>query len=93
MKHFDFECKQSGTDELGLTTIETYIGGNIIPSTLFLFDLAEVDPEKIKYLLASERRKGKQLLDRIKRQTYAVLIYLFARVSDERAAQKCPCHS
>jgi hypothetical protein len=90
LKHFGTECKQSVSGELGLTTMETQIGDNIISSTLFLFDMAELDGNKIQNLLGSEHGKGKQLFDRVKWQNYAVLIYIFARVSDRQRCGEVP---
>jgi len=90
LKHFGTECKQSVFGELRLTTMETQIGANIIPSTLFLFDMAELDGNKIQNLLGSEHGKGKQLTDRFKWQSYAVLIYIFARVSDRQRCEEVP---
>lgn len=90
LEYFGTECKQSVSGELELTTMETQIGGNIIPSTMFLFDMAELDPNKIQNLLGSEHGKGKQISDRIKWQSYAVLIYIFARVSDRQKCEEVP---
>ena len=90
LKHFDIECKPSTSGELKVITMETHISCNVIPSTLFLFDMAKLDPNKIQSLLESEHGKGKQVTDRIKWQSYAALIYIFARVSDRQRCEEVP---
>jgi hypothetical protein len=90
LEHFGTECKQSVSGELELTTMETHIGGNIITSTLFLFDMAELDPNKIQNWLRSEYGKWKQVFDHINWRSYAVLIYIFARVSDQQRCGEVP---
>jgi hypothetical protein len=90
LKHFGTECKQSVSGELDLTTMETKKGGNIIPSTLFLFDMVELDENRIQNLLGSEHGKGKQVFDRAKWRAYAVLIYIFARLSDRQRCGEVP---
>jgi hypothetical protein len=90
LKHFGTECKQSVSGELGLTTMETQIGGNIIPSTLFLFDMAELDENRIQNLPGLKHGRGNQVFDRVKWQAYAVLIYIFARLSDLQRCGEVP---
>lgn len=82
IKHFSAKCTGSDVGQLKLTTMDTYIRDNIVSATLFLFDLPEFDNVKMKRLLAPQSKKAKQLLERIKWQSYAALVYLFARIGD-----------
>jgi hypothetical protein len=90
LKHFNSRCKQSSFEQLGMTTPETCICDRIAPSTLFLFDMVDFDKEKMRNLLKAEWKMGKKLTDRIKWQSYVVLIYLFARISDLRNCDEAP---
>jgi hypothetical protein len=90
IKHFDATCRSSSFGKLKSTSMESSIRENIVPSTLFLFDMTKLYDEKMTILLGSERRKGKQISDRIRWQPYVVLRYIFARISNRTVCNEAP---
>ena len=90
IKHFDTTCRSSSFGKLKSTSMESSIRENIVPSTLFLFDMTELYDEKMTSLLRSEHRKGKQISDRIRWQLYIVLIYIFTRIGNRAICDEAP---
>jgi hypothetical protein len=62
----------------------------IVPSTLFLFDMTELNDAKMTSLLGSESRQGKHIWDWIRWQPYALLIFIFARISNRAICDEAP---
>jgi len=72
------------------TSAENSMRENIVPYTLFLFDMTELNEEKRTSLLGSERRKGKQIGDWIRWQPNVVLIYIFAIIGNRASCDETP---
>jgi hypothetical protein len=90
IKHFSAKCKPPDLGKIEVTTMDTQIRDNMVSATLFLFDIDEFNNVRMQELLKPDHKKGKQLPERIKWQSFAVLVYLFARIDDLHTCHSVP---